>query len=341
MISTILTWKNYRSGHFDWHIKGHEEAMYAGLNEILESETFDMMMGIFSPHFHFKHCAQFSAKFQIPFVMDFRDLWHNQTMNPNHEFPLRQRKQHKWIQHYWKTWSENMSGFISVAPAFVDYLSTLFEKPGISILNGFDGERPDPIEKFARFTIGHFGRLLPGKEIGPLMAGLAKFKNDHRRPINLVFYAADDELQDRVIAMATQFGIAKMVSFQPKVPRKEAVRLMGLCHLLYYPPIIGHKGMYSAKIFDYLGSGSRLLICPDDGDVVANLVTDTATGEVLTTPMQVSNFIHRSYIEWEDTGTVCCPGDPTAIFEFSRREQVRKLADFLSKLASPSSHQNL
>jgi hypothetical protein len=47
------------------------------LKEHLKTHHYDVMMGIFSPHYHLSNCSWAHKKFNTPYVLDFRDLWDN------------------------------------------------------------------------------------------------------------------------------------------------------------------------------------------------------------------------------------------------------------------------
>ncbi len=57
------------------------------LKKHLKENQYDVVIGIFSPHYHLSNCAWLYKKFNIPYVLDFRDLWNNRIIhkkyNPN------------------------------------------------------------------------------------------------------------------------------------------------------------------------------------------------------------------------------------------------------------------
>lgn len=136
-------------------------------------------------------------------------------------------------------------------------------------------------EKYEQFTITYAGTLYLDRTPEPLFEALGmlvtegKVRLDDVR-IKLVGscrYIGEVETQD----VARRHGVEASVEIIERVPHAEAIRIMQRSHLLLVLAPPNHHLVQPAKIFDYLGSGSRLLALTDAG-ATADLIHETRSG---------------------------------------------------------------
>ena len=294
------------------------------MESFIDHHKPDLLFGMFSPHFHITHCAEFGKKHGIPFHIDFRDLWNNHLMNPHHKFGSKESILHGHIKSHWRQWCEGAISISSVADSFVEFLEKLLDRPGITVLNGPDEIHSPSSDKFETITVGHFGNLLPAKDVKPFLEGFSELDDEEQQKIDLRFWGAPQELKDRILHHAQELGVDQCCIFEEKVLHEEALRLMRKCHALYYPPILGHKGMYSAKVFEYVASGTPVIISPDDQDVVSELVQSTGTGVICKNPKGVKEALSRLI-----NNDLAMHPNTERLVEISRKSQTFKLARFI------------
>jgi hypothetical protein len=75
---------------------------------------------------------------------------------------------------------------------------------------------------------------------------------------------------------------ANLLLTNPKL-RLEALSMTARSHVLYYIGWKGYRGIYSGKIFEYLGLQRNILLAPSDNDVNAALIDETKSGKVADT----------------------------------------------------------
>jgi len=143
-------------------------------------------------------------------------------------------------------------------------------------LAGSDGE-----DKYGPLTIAYAGSLYLDRTPEPLFAALSELVNEGN--------ACLDDFRIKLVgncrtigdidteAVARRFGIAPAVELIDRVPYSEAVQIMRRSHLLLVLAPPKNTLMLPAKIFDYLGSGSKLLALADGG-ATADLLVETDGG---------------------------------------------------------------
>ena len=130
--------------------------------EILSIQDFDMVLGIFSPHHHLRLCYELHEKFQIPYVLDFRDLWDNRVIHKKYQPNFTEGIQDIITKHYWKKWLSKAL-FYSITSEDWGKKIAEFSSTSMKVVhNGFD---PELFENQAQygdsktFTILHGGSL--------------------------------------------------------------------------------------------------------------------------------------------------------------------------------------
>jgi glycosyltransferase involved in cell wall biosynthesis len=79
------------------------------------------------------------------------------------------------------------------------------------------------------------------------------------------------------MVVARRHGVESVVELLDAVPYTDAIRIMQRSHLLLMIAPEAHRLVVGAKLFDYLGSGSKILGLAEDG-ATADVIADTASG---------------------------------------------------------------
>ena len=120
--------------------------------------------------------------------------------------------------------------------------------------------------------------------------------------------------------------------FSSRIPREKVLDIMKSTDILIYMGWKGYKGVYSSKIFEYLGAKRNILIAPSDEDVIENLLIETNAGEVANTPEEVCAYFERKYFEWESKGILDYHGIDEKIDFYSRENQASILQQEIEKI---------
>lgn len=203
----------------------------------------------------------------------------------------------------------------------------------ITIKNGFESglfELFKNREKITtKFNLTLTGALYNGQNISLILKGLSDFTKDKKDVvINFIGSATNESIKEQI-----KLAIPKQnLNLTDRIPRSEALAYTKISHILFYVGWKGYKGMYSGKIFEYLGARKTILIAPSDEDVLEKLMIETNAGITADTANEVALFLEEKYKEWKITGEVQYHGIEDEINFYSRENQANLLELELKKL---------
>jgi hypothetical protein len=268
-------------------------------------------------------------------LCDFRDYVNINLLNPGISFKLHSKMvialQLKWITHYVKK-----INFITTAS---ESISEKFEKVHgcrqvTTIYNGFEEDLFSNIEKQHPddvFNVSLTGTLYHYQDIDFMLEGLIGFLNNYstRNNIMINFIGVDyfpqiaTKISDKLKGFESSFKITT------RVKRTAGISLMKNSAVLFYVGWKGWKGIYSGKIFEYLGAKRNILIAPNDGDVLEKLIQYTQSGKLANTPAEMTTILSEWYQQWL-AGTLEYKGIDKRINEFTREEQAKKVLQLIT-----------
>ena len=132
------------------------------------------------------------------------------------------------------------------------------------------------------------------------------------------------------MAMVSRYGLDGIVEISEPIPYAEVVHIMRRSHLLLALAPERHRLLVGAKMYDYLGSGSALLVLADPG-ATADLVAQTGCGRCFGSD-DVDGV--KSYLASiiKDGSFRRLRTDPSAFAAFSARRLSGRLAEEMMKV---------
>ncbi|WP_161595141.1 glycosyltransferase [Mariprofundus erugo] len=259
-----------------------------------------------------------------PWVAEFRDLW---VDNPYNDFPV-------WRQKLERIWERRVlasaSGLVTVSQPLADTLKQYFNLPVIVITNGFDpDDYPSDVSRSTDglLHINYTGMIYPGRrDPGPLFEALRILGSDR---IRVNFYG---RYLESAREMARSIGVGHLVQIHPPVPYVQSLRLQceaDLLLLLLWNSS-QEKGVFTGKVFEYLGSGRPILVVGGSDNVAAELISEKDAGMVTSEPQLIAQYLARCLALKDAQGDIS--QSEVDVGEFSREEQTRRLASFLQTL---------
>lgn len=289
----------------------------------LRENKVDALMGIFSPHHHIRLIAALSKRFNIPFTIDFRDTWNNQLLDKEAKETLRDRL----VKLYWRKWMRNAAFYTSISEPWVSYISALTRAPGHTVMHGYEEDvRLAGLQQPDRdnFIILYPGTITASEEmfdsLGILAQGLEMILQENPGARLQVVFVGPAE-HEWIRTIFRNHGIEEHVQIFERRPREEVLRWYQRCSLLLRPSYLRHKGYYSGKLFEYLGTGRNILVVPSDQGVIDRLIDYTKAGRVANTPGEVAALVAGWMKEWNQDGRVAFHGIPEVLGEFTRKYQ--------------------
>jgi hypothetical protein len=267
-------------------------------------------------------------------LVDFRDYININLLNPAIKFGFLSKQvismQQKWITHYAKNIDLVTTASESISEKFAHVHRC---KNVTTIYNGFEADLFDSIEETAQnnlFNVSLIGTLYSYQDINFMLEGLFKFfkQNSNSNDIMINFIGVDyyplvsKQISDGLAEHTDKFKITS------RIQRSKAISIMKNSTILFYVGWKGWKGIYSGKIFEYLGAKKNILIAPNDSDVLEKLVNYTRSGKLANTPEEMATILNNWYDQWKKN-EIKYHGVDERINEFTRESQAKKIVDLI------------
>lgn len=307
------------------------------LNRHLRTHSYDMVLAVYSPEHHVRMAHHIFKKFGIRYAVDYRDLWDNGELMTTKYNPSKGRKFLNYFSRYYhKKWLRNASFITAVSQPLVDYLKSLTgNASGYRITNGFESGLFTTLLKNdgGQFLILYGGTIYSDQNLTPFIEGLRLFWNtlstEERQRISIVMLGIrNDQKRTQLVTSLPEVPF----TFTDRVSRQEALQMMKNASILYFAAYPTHRGIYSGKIFEYLGSGNNILVTPTDNDVVEELMQHTGAGIATSDPKEVAAYLKDNFAHWQQYGVAQYKGNTSIIAEYTREYQVGLMAAYMHKV---------
>jgi glycosyltransferase involved in cell wall biosynthesis len=259
---------------------------------------------------------------QLKWISDLRD---GISINPSYPEKMlaKLKKQELDILHF-------ANGITSVSTPILDHFRSFNESKSVylsEIRNGFDFETSNLLKFNQLFTIAYVGSFY-----------------GERSP-SFFFHAIESLLKEEVLkdfkiefvgvggGVLIPNMLKKYVNVIEKVEYHNAVSIMKSADsLLLILPGGNYKGIYSGKIFDYLGVMKPIIALVDKEDVAAKLIHDCNAGFIANwnNLEEIKSSILKAYQLWETKHSL--DFNKELIEQHHRKNQVKKLSILIDEL---------
>ena len=319
---------NYPCSDKNWKPFAIESA-----RELLQKETIEAIISSSAPLISHIIASELKGDYGIPWVADLRDPW---SQNHNYSYGPVRRLMDRRLEI--KTLS-NADAIVTVSEPWAEGLRTLHkEKMIYTITHGFNPAEVNipPAKVTAKFTITYTGVTYPGKQ-NPLklFTALRDLISDgtmNQNDIEIRFYGPTEDWLDRE---AEEYGLSGIVKQYGRVSRDLAVgkqRESQVLLLLNWDDP-QEQGVYSGKIFEYLGARRPILATGGSkDDVVTELLNETKAGMAAFSIEDIKYTLRELYREYKMKGEIAYRGEESKINKYTHREMARKFSDILNHL---------
>ena len=301
-------------------------------HDFLSRESVDAIISSSPPVTCQLVASELKARYKIPWVVDLPDLW---SQNHNYQYsPIRKVLDRRLEL---KTLSKT-DALVTVSQPWVEKLKRLHQgKPVYAIPRGFEPEEVNhpPADLTAKFTITYTGSIYTGKQDPTkLLAALRDLISDgtlDAKETEVRFYGSEELWLDKEIE---QYGLSGVVKQYGRVPRQTALekqRESQLLLLLRWEDA-QESGVYTGKVFEYLGAARPILAIGGSTDVVEELLNETKSGICAATVEDVKKAIADLYQEYKLKGGVAYKGEQSKVEKHSYREVASKFSQILNQL---------
>ena len=312
---------NVPDGQVGWYLY----AVAAG-KRLMGDWKPDVIYASAMPYTSLLVASALSRQFGVPWVAELRDLW---AGNYYHNYgPVRRRLE----IHMEKAVLSGASGIVTVSEPLAEQIKQKYDKPVAIITNGYDPEdynskyifRGESGNSAESKVISYTGTIYAGKQDPtPLFVALKEKCNQSICNIQVNFYGRN---LFGIKPLIQNHGLAGIVNAHPAVPYRESLSVQMssdvLLLLLWSDP--GEKGVYTGKLFEYLGAGKPILAVGPKDNIAAKLVTSYGFGRVVSNSREAFEALDDIA-----TGKFIYPGNQEVRMKFTREKQARQLEAFL------------
>jgi glycosyltransferase involved in cell wall biosynthesis len=279
----------------------------------------------------FNFARLLSREHGIPWIADYRDEW------TTHQWVNESTRLERFMKRFEKTseykWLQTSAGFITCSDYLVERIGAFVQKKGIVVYNGFDETETLPKKTTGsdEIEILYNGTLYPTQKIEIFIEGFRQaIQQGCKARLIFAGLSSDPQQVERVKTAAGEHLSYVMIS--DRLPPAEFRQLLQRCDLFLMVDYSDKKGIYSAKIFDYISGGKPIILCPSAHDVVEELVKETATGIICSTAEEACRLLLNFAEEKKRTLKIGFTPKADVIENYSRKKQTQKLAEAIARL---------
>jgi len=275
--------------------------------------------------------AALSRRLGVPWVADLRDLLDDPVYYTYS--PWRRQLDGPLIDRLVST----ASTVVTVSEPLREIIAARWGLPTELVLNGFDpADFPAGVEVprgDGRLHLVHTGTLNGDKrDPRPLFEALASM-GPAADAVRVHFYGRGTELARRV---SEELQLGDIVVMHGAVPYAEALRAQASADLnlliLHNHP--SEKGIFTGKLFEYLGARRPILALGPPDAAACALIAERRAGLVLNDPAEIATHLRMWVAARADHGPMP-PLDDTVSLGLTRLEQTRVLEGVLRRVAAP------
>ena len=304
--------------------------------KICTTHTIDAIYCSVGPFSSTEVGYQLSKKFNIPLIVDYRDLFRGKP-DASYFSSWHERYAYKWEK---KVLDRAHAVIINThrAKKRIQNLFPCIEKQKFSVIcNGYDKEDFDHIYKphsakiVFTYTGGFYGERTPQY----FLQALAELKDLHQLPGNVKFQFVGN-LSESIRKSFYHSGVMKHIILTSQVSHRESVRcLLQSNFLLLFIARRDSKIVIPAKLFEYLAARKPILaMVPKNGDA-AHIIKEFSAG-LICEPDDVQKIKENilEMIKYKQLGIIneIFPIRNNNYSAYDRRNLTKKLVDVLNQL---------
>ncbi|HKP38222.1 MAG TPA: glycosyltransferase [Pyrinomonadaceae bacterium] len=299
-------------------------AVSAG-SSLLQDWKADLILASSPPPTSLLVAHKLARKFNVPWIADMRDLWvdHHYYKQPRWRRAAETKMERRVLS--------SAAGLVTVSEPLAETLRAKYGKPTAVVLNGFDiTDYPSGsglVRNNGVVKILYTGATYPGGQDPSALFEALRRLGPLGDKVRVKFYGS---FLNTIRETAAAHDVAHVVEVNAPIPYKESLKAQTeadiLLLLLWTDP--AQRGVYTGKLFEYIGARRPVLAIGGADCVAADLIRDRHAGVILDDPGEIKLQLER-WIQMKDqTGGIPRLPDES-VAGISREEQVAVLEDFL------------
>ncbi len=208
------------------------------------------------------------------------------------------------------------------------------------IENGFDDEDFNHLTTYNRnekFTISYTGKVhkehQPVDNFFKILRDLIAENRIDRNRINVKFYVFGYD-RPNISRLIESYGLNDVIHEHGKVDynKSHQIQMSSDVLLLVKWQGKGGEGVYTTKIYDYIGAKRPILVVGPGGGIIDELIRRTSSGIIAGDEDSLKKAISGLYGEYIKRGYIKHKGNDQEISKCTRRLQARELANIFNSV---------
>ena len=324
----------YPDHSINWSVSALEKA-----DELLKETHFEAIISSMNPPTSHIIAKKLVQRKKIPWIADFRDLW---TQNHFYKYSGIRRFFEKRLELETLSPANVLTATSYPLSEKIKELHT--NKKVFAITNGYDPEQVNPgIPLTKKFCITYTGYIYKGRQDpGPLFRVLKTLideKTVDPATVEVNFFGYHEGWLPGEIK---KYQLENLIQIHGQISREESISKQResqvLLLLTWNDP--HEKGVYTAKLFDYLAARRPILALGLSGSVITDVLNQTQAGITVSSDEEIKDQILTLYREYTEKGFVSYSGVSSEIERFSHREMAKQFADVLEEICESREKDN-
>ena len=302
--------------------------IYTFAEQLLKKERFEHLIISGNPFNTFKFGYLLNKRFKITWTADYRDAWSTSEIN-DHTSSFLRRIIHKLDSKFEKKWVSTARTVTASSGPIGKSIEEITGIKSAALYNGIAFEDFDSVKensKLEDFTIAYIGTLYDGQKI-ELFCNAFKKLIDKTPNIKtkLLFpgLAFFGEQESRIQSIMK--GYEMYFECSDRIPREQILTLEKRAHLLLHVAWQGYKGIIASKIYEYIASGTKIIVAPSDEGAIEDIINSSGCGTILSTEQALLDFLTIEYTKYKKGIVEENDISEDRIQAFSREKQVESL----------------
>lgn len=230
-----------------------------------------------NPFILFKFGYLLHQKFRIPWIADYRDEWTTSHINRINRSAISELI-NRWEQFFEKKWSRTASAVTSVSSPLLKHIAVIAKAKTYEVVeNGFFSEEmpaAGAASTSSPFTITYVGTLFPGQQLELFARAFRRFVQDKRIGEVMLQFLGVGFVEAQVSRIQSAYkGLDPFIKITARIPRAEVLQKESSSHVLLHFAWKDFSGIVGSKLYEYIGMGKPVLVCPTDGDIVERMMS--------------------------------------------------------------------
>lgn len=320
---TKVIYNKFVKYFFEDEYRGWIKESLKALPKVIKDNNIDIVISTYSPSA--PHIVALELKKEFPhlkWIADMRDEM-SQSLDLSHKLKNRYINIENEIFTY-------ANAVTSVSKPLVDEFSSLSDNKNIifrEIRNGYDFELEETKNNNDVFTITYMGNFYG--EINPI--------NFFKALNNFIKKDSSKKILVQLVGVKTHFSIPELlkdkVDIISSVKHSVAIEIMKKSDaLLLIHPSNGRKGVFTGKLFEYLGSLKPIIALVDEDDVAAQLIKKANAGYISDNANieKIEMILEEAYRDWKEKQKRDFNID--IIKQHHRKEQTKRLEKLIDEI---------